>query len=743
MSALSKLEEWVSEATRGSGRRPLHPPVPRSAEPSKTALAAWRPALLAAGILSSAAVLGLGIPAGSWTLPAGLALAGLTGTALLFLDGWQAMRRSSAGRLEDASDAAMERRESLDAMLAVHDRLGDIAVLRDGSGRIVAANRSLHDLCAIEPEGRDFEALGLQLAEDTLTGQNGARYQWQETLVRNPADDSLAHLGIGRRILPTAGDLDLFSRAIERAQAESRDKSQLLATVSHEIRTPLSGILGMCNLFNQTRLSAEQANYLAGMRQAGHTLVQLVDDLLDFSSLEAGRFTLKPTRQPVRPAIESVVEMLSHRAHEKGIEIASTVAADVPDVLEIDAPRLKQVLFNVIGNAVKFTQTGGVLVSVTFGEADLVVTVADTGPGMTPDEQARIFEAFEQAGDAARRSGGTGLGLAISRRIMVAFGGSLTVASTLGQGSIFTIRLPIAAGTRASPERRGLLAESAVLLIAPKGPAATALQSTITALGGRCRLAHDPTAARQALADALSGYAGPPFTDIIIDHRHAVQARALLASMPAVEALRLRRTYLVNPEERGQRPLHQTDGFNAWLIRPLRERSLVEVLKGRMRGIELRDATNDNRPVLRAVPAEEEDGTPETRHGILLGEDDPVNGRMLMTVLGRAGHAVTLAEDFATLRQHLMPASAANLPRPSLVLTDLNMPGGDGLTMLRQLRMVEICSDLPRLPVIIQTSDARPETRRDLIEAGADEVLVKPADPANLLALISQLATAG
>ncbi len=155
--------------------------------------------------------------------------------------------------------------------------------------------------------------------------------------------------------------------------------------------------------------------------------------------------------------------------HDKNIEIASVVAADVPEVLEIDAPRLKQVLFNVIGNAVKFTDTGGVLVSAELQNAELVITVSDTGPGLTREAQQRIFEAFEQAGDAAGRSGGTGLGLAISRRIMAAFNGSLTVSSAPGQGSTFTIRLPLPANSSLSPDRSTLLSGSTVLLMAPDG----------------------------------------------------------------------------------------------------------------------------------------------------------------------------------------------------------------------------------------------------------------------------------
>lgn len=524
--------------------------------------------------------------------------------------------------------------------------------------------------------------------------------------------------------------------ARRRAEQASQAKSRLLATVSHEIRTPLSGILGMSHLIGQTRLTGEQKNYLAGMRQSGHALVQLVDDLLDFSSIEAGRFQLRPSQEAVRDTIESVVEMLSSRAHEKGIEIGATVSAAVPGLMEFDAPRLRQVLFNVIGNAVKFTHKGGVFVSVDLVDRALLVRVEDTGPGMSREEQARIFDEFEQAGDNVQRSGGSGLGLAISRHIMEQVGGSLTLSSEPGKGTTFEIRFPVCIGhlPASARSRQGTLEGSRVLVMAPKGPAARALVETVTTLGGHCVLAESFGEAQAHAGRAISGLGA--MTDIIVDHRHAGQFRRLLADLPGLAQLKIRRIYLVNPEERNGRPMNQIDGYQAWLIRPLRERSLVEVLRGRMKGMEVRDAINDNRPMLREVPLPRLE---HRRKGILLAEDDPINARIIGAMLEKTGRGVRPVDDFSVVANLLFDAPKDERMAPELIVSDLNMPGGDGLGMITRLRREEAAAGRRAVPVIVLTSDTREETWQTLLKAGASAVLAKPVEPAKLKAEVERL----
>ncbi|WP_198516589.1 MULTISPECIES: PAS domain-containing hybrid sensor histidine kinase/response regulator [Sinorhizobium] len=694
-----------------------------------------------AGIVAAMLLLAVGASAGLHLLPAIIAAGGMAGAFLLLSGRDEASGKWVVGAGETAQDPARHGIEPA-ALATIHDAMGDLAIVRDPDGRIVQANGAFHELCGCaDARGLTCAELGLRFEPKPGPGRYfvhiytpaGTRlYDWHDVHVRDPARGRLMRHSIARDVTEEMLAASRREEARRRAEEASRAKSRLLATVSHEIRTPLSGILGMSRLLAETRLSEEQKNYLAGMQQSGHTLVQLVEDLIDFSSLAAGRFQLRPSHEDLRQTVENVVEMLSPRAHEKNIEIGATVAIEVPERMLFDAARLRQVLFNVVGNAVKFTEKGGVFVSVDIENGSVRIRIDDSGPGMSADELARVFEEFEQAGDDAQRAKGTGLGLAISRRIMEAFGGSLTATSMSGEGSRFEIRFPLAgAGLSTVPVRRGILAGAQVLVMAPEGPSSAALAATIQTLGGTCHQASTLAIAERVAAGALGNRL--PLTDVIVDHRHAAQFRELLAREPAIAGLRLRRTYLISPEERASHPVSRLGGYEAWLIRPLRERSLVEVLLGRLRGMEKRDAINDNRPVLREEPASAV-ATADIR-AILLAEDDPVNALVLRSVLSRTGRAVDHVGDFKTLEAALRSAGSA----PPLIVTDLNMPGGDGLDVLRRLREAEAAGGRRRVPVLVLTADARGDLDERLRAAGADAVLAKPADPQRLLAEVTRL----
>ena len=694
-----------------------------------------------AGIVAAMLLLAVGASAGLHLLPAIIAAGGMAGAFLLLSGRDEASGKWVVGAGETAQDPARHGIEPA-ALATIHDAMGDLAIVRDPDGRIMQANGAFHELCGCaDARGLTCAELGLRFEPKPgpdryfvhiYTPAGTRLYDWHDVHVRDPARGRLMRHSIARDVTEEMLAASRREEARRRAEEASRAKSRLLATVSHEIRTPLSGILGMSRLLAETRLSEEQKNYLAGMQQSGHTLVQLVEDLIDFSSLAAGRFQLRPSQEDLRQTVENVVEMLSPRAHEKNIEIGATVAIEVPERMLFDAARLRQVLFNVVGNAVKFTEKGGVFVSVDIENGSVRIRIDDSGPGMSADELARVFEEFEQAGDDAQRAKGTGLGLAISRRIMEAFGGSLTATSMSGEGSRFEIRFPLAgAGLSTVPVRRGILAGAQVLVMAPEGPSSAALAATIQTLGGTCHQASTLAIAERVAAGALGNRL--PLTDVIVDHRHAAQFRELLAREPAIAGLRLRRTYLISPEERASHPVSRLGGYEAWLIRPLRERSLVEVLLGRLRGMEKRDAINDNRPVLREEPASTV-ATADIR-AILLAEDDPVNALVLRSVLSRTGRAVDHVGDFKTLEAALRSAGSA----PPLIVTDLNMPGGDGLDVLRRLREAEAAGGRRRVPVLVLTADARGDLDERLRAAGADAVLAKPADPQRLLAEVTRL----
>lgn len=710
---------------------------------------AARYAIAGVGLLSSACIFGLGLMAGFYFLSAILALCGAAGAVLLLRSREEASSPVQVIPLTDENvrDHRWERNETSQLLSTIHDALGDIAIVRTLDGRIVRANNVFNATagCA-DPAGMTCEALGLTFRPDgppnrfdvTIATPSGDRtFSWHDIVARDPANGDLMLHSIARDVTDERKVAEEREEARRRAEISNEAKSRLLATVSHEIRTPLGGILGMSHLIGQTRLTAEQKNYLAGMRQSGHALVQLVDDLLDFSAMESGHFQLRPGSEPIRELLESVVEMLSHRAHEKGIEIGSFVSPEVPSLLDIDAARLRQVLFNVIGNAVKFTHIGGVSVKTVLESGSMVIMVEDTGPGMTTEEQARVFDEFEQAGSTAQQRGGSGLGLSISRRIIQEFGGSLTVNSTLGLGSRFEIRFPftgIEAATVSALARHNVLSGSSVLLLAGEGPASWALCQTIIALGGFCHQAVSMEAAESILDRAHAGKI--LLTDVIVDHRKAAMFERMRGRHPAFSTLDLRRTYLVNPEERNGHLAGQVEGYDNWLIRPLREKSLVDVLQGRMKGMEVRDAINDNRPMLRELPVP----APKlAKEGILLAEDDPVNAMMLRSIIEKAGHSVRVVGDFRTFDTALHTASADERLSPRLIITDMNMPGGNGAEMIRRIRASERTVGAPPVPVIVLTAEALDDNGESLLREGADAVLAKPAEPHRLLAEIERL----
>lgn len=688
-----------------------------------------------AGIVAAGPVLLLGYHSAVYALS--LALIAFV-VAFVVIHSLERLEKRSVSR---ARARATEPGDDARLLSAIHDALGDIAITRTMDRHIVQVNATFREMtgCPV-PQGLTCEEIGLAFRPgpvphnfdvEIATPYGQRIFVWHDIITRDPVTGRLLLQSIGRDVT----DERLKARAREEARLKAEDtsaaKSRLLATVSHEIRTPLSGILGMSHLLGQTRLTPEQKNYLDGIRQSGNALVQLVDDLLDFSTMEVGRFQLRPRAEALRSLLESVVEMLAHRAHEKGIEIGATVASDLPDLMNFDAARLRQVLFNVIGNAVKFTSKGGVLIAVARANSDVVITVSDTGPGMTAKEKARIFGEFEQAGNERDRSVGTGLGLAISARIMREFGGSLAVASSRGKGSVFTVRFPANAthATRRRSTRNTILKNSVVMLLAPEGPARAAIAATIATLGGDCHVAEDEVAACALLDQAAA--MGWTFTDIIVDHRMAFQFADDVARRPDVAIAGLRKTFLVNPEERNSQP---QGVFDAWLIRPLREQSLVDVLRGRMRGMEKRDALNDNLPIVGlAFP----DTSVATGLDILLAEDDPVNAMLVKAMLARAGHHVRAVSDFEALLDAVWNGPAK---RPDIVLTDLNMPGGDGLEFLNRIRTHERREGLSALPIIVLTADYRDAVRRDVLMNGANLVLPKPVDAERLLADICAIA---
>lgn len=480
-------------------------------------------------------------------------------------------------------------------------------------------------------------------------------------------------------------------------------RDRMLATLSHEVRTPLNGVLGMAGLLARTRLDADQAAYLQALRESGEHLLSLVEEVLDFAKLDAGRLELEPADTDLEHLVQTVCELLSPRAHAGGIEIAWAVEGPPPPRVLADDGRLRQILFNLAGNAVKLTATGGVLLTVSAepAGADLArvrLTVRDTGPGLDAAAATRVWGEFEQT-EAGARAGGAGLGLAIVRRLADAFGGRLGLDSAPGEGARFWFEadLPVA-GAAAGREPAGALAKVAVALHTPSPVVGAAAALQLAAAGARIPSGPDAKADVR-LVDAADAPPGSP--------------------PPGPPAL-----LLLAPEARDRIGPARADGWAGYLIKPLRPASLVARVRAAL------DAAPTPAVHAAAVQApEDERAAAAAAEGarVLLAEDNPVNAMLARALLQREGCAVERA---ATGEEAVEAARRAPF---DLILMDLRMPGLGGLEATAALRAAGV-----RCPVVALTANAFADDRRACLEAGMDDFLSKPLDPAALRAVLGR-----
>ena len=533
----------------------------------------------------------------------------------------------------------------------------------------------------------------------------------------------IGSIAVARDVTQHKRSEEALRLAREAAEAASQAKSSFLARMSHEIRTPMNGVLGMTELLLETGLSSTQRKYAETVQRSGQNLLGIINDLLDFSKIEAGKLELENVDMDLRRTIEDVVDLLAERAHSKGLELACSVPANLVTLVRGDPLRLGQILTNLVGNAIKFTEQGAVVIRVaSIDETPKHVTlrfeVSDTGVGISPEAQTRIFDEFSQAdGSTTRKHGGSGLGLAISKQLVEMMGGAIQVESSLGAGSTFSFTATLEKQeTQAREDARGvpmgMLTGVRALIVESTSINRGILHSQMSNWGMTNRVAATPEQAIELLAQAAAR--GAPYDIAIID-----------IGQPGTDAFELSRTIRGRADIAKVRLVvltrRQVDirnardaGIDACLAKPVRQTVLYECLVNVMAG-QAQEATAT--PAVRAPASAAPTGM---RGNILLVEDNLINQQVALGILQIQGYNVTVVSN----GREALEAHAGGAF--DLILMDCHMPEMDGFEATREIRVRENGSAGKHIPIIALTANAMAQDREQCLNAGMDDHLSKP-----------------
>jgi PAS domain S-box-containing protein len=660
---------------------------------------------------------------------------------------------------EAMADRNWELQEAEQRTRRLFESQGDLIVLRDADGRITFANDAYCELAqaprsaligsratltVIEQGDAALESNGTRIHDQKVDGPLGPRWiAWREGLVRNDAGGPAEMQSVGRDVTDRTASERALAEARDQADAANRAKSRFLAMASHEIRTPLNGIIGMSGLLMDTPLTPEQATYAKAVKTSGDALLALIEELLDYSKIEAGKIDLEHRPFALSALIEDVTELLAPRAQAKKIEIAAYVDEQLPMQVVGDAARLRQVLLNLTGNAIKFTATGGVALIVEPGiwPGQISFQVRDTGIGIAPEAQQRIFREFEQADDRIARSyGGTGLGLSISERIVKRMGGRIALASTPGAGSTFEVSIPLAASdnveqkTFTAPDLSG----QSIMLVSPQSIETSLTARRLQRWGGQTCMVSDAEVAQVLLPERS-------WHTILIDHALGMAGIEQLGE--AARAHAARRIVMFTPATRQELQPSASSAFTGYLVKPLRAASLAARLTAAPEivapslAIEIQAEATETAETPANPPSQDlsiHDLSIQSL-SILVAEDNEINALLIRSLLSRLGHHAVIATNGEEALESWLSAKSAGSPY-DLVLMDIQMPQLNGIETTKRIRGLEAGQPGRRTPILALTANTLVEDRYACFEAGMDGFLIKPLDREKLAEALAGLA---
>jgi signal transduction histidine kinase/CheY-like chemotaxis protein len=609
------------------------------------------------------------------------------------------MRDKPASKGDEGKDSVQALDES--GLFSAFDVMDELVLVRSDCGRVQYVNRAF--LEAFGGERADWIDRWFSVAPPS-SADRGRQYdvlmrtnsgavwiEWNESVL--PDDGGV--VSVGR-------DVTWRREAHEHMAESQKAKSMFFAAVTHELRTPLAGALGIARLLDDTPLRPDQMDYVRSLTSSTQHALALIDDILDLSKLEAGKLALRPQDVDIAELVRETVELVATRAWDKGLEIGVVHSAGAPSHIRGDAARIKQIVYNLLGNAVKFTQSGGVRLEIANNPASdgrdrLSLSISDTGPGISETDQETLFENFERG--AAEREGveeGAGLGLSMVRRLVEAMGSAIGIESQLGQGSSFwvTFELPVLEVRRDTP-----LAGRSLAVASDNDTLRTTLADQIRALG-----------ADVVAIDARSRLIAASGRELLLDTHWADGARSANATHTWL---------LVNPGDKNALIADLPEAVQGWMVKPVRRSTLVDQITGRVLGRRepKLDLPDDNKTPSRDWASER----PLEGLTVLVAEDEPVNALIARRTLEVLGAEVRSAETGTAALQSLEDGGL------DAALIDQRMPGMDGPSVARMARMAGI-----DIPFIALTANSGEADRQLCIDAGMNDFLSKPVDPETL-----------